>query len=115
MLFSTLFHHVNELVLRVNIKLTIDMGYMGLCRAARDAELFLDVARIVILGKEKQYFSFSAREQITVGYFFATVGELARFPLSVARIVFGFSKEAVQIIQRKRFFRGFACLVRSLV
>ena len=81
------------------------MGYMGLCRAARDAELFLDVARIVILGKEKQYFSLSAREQITVGYFFATVGEPARFPLSVARIVFDFSKEAVQIIQGKRFFR----------
>ena len=104
MLFSTLFHHVNELVLRVNIKLTIDMGYVRLGGTARNAELFLDVARIVILGKEKQDFGFPAREQIAVGYLFATVGEPARFPLSVARIVFDFSKEAVQIIQGKRFF-----------
>ena len=117
MLFSTLFHHVNELVLCVDIKLTIDMGYMGLCSAARDAELFLDIARIVILGTEKQSFSFSAREQITVGYLFATVGEPARFPLSVARVVFDFSKEAVQIIQWKRLFRGLSgrvpCLIRA--
>ena len=81
--FTTLFHHVDKLVLRMDIQFAIDMRDMGFGSASRYAQLVLNIAGIVVFSQKEQHFGFSAREQIPVRYFLAAFGEPSLFSILI--------------------------------